>query len=194
VRAGLEPAVAAAFAAAHDALRAAGATVDEAPLPALERLPSLQANANIPAAEAYWWHRGLLATDEARYDPQIARRILRGAAITAGDYIDLLRGRRAYTEAFAAESEGYDALLWPTVAIVPPAVAALTADDEAYARTNVLVLRNTSAVNVLDGCALSLPLPTGGAPVGLMVVGRQDEDARLLRIGVAVEAVLGPPR
>lgn len=189
VRAGIEPPVAAAFTAALETLRAAGATVDEAPLPALERLPSLQANANIPAIEAYWWHRELLATSEARYDPQIARRILRGAAMSAGDYIDLLRGRRAYIEAFAAESEGYDALLWPTVAVVPPPVAAL-ADDDTYARTNLLILRNTSAVNVVDGCALSLPLPTGGAPVGLMVVGRQGEDARLLRIGAAVEAAI----
>jgi len=191
VRAGLDEPVAAAFAVGLAALRAAGATVDEAELPALERLPSLQANANIPAAEAYWWHRGLLATGQARYDPQIARRILRGAAISAGDYIDLLRGRRAYIEAVAAESDGYDALLWPTVAIGPPPLATLLADDDAYARTNLLSLRNTSAVNVLDGCALSLPLTASdGTPVGLMVVGRHGEDARLLRIGAAAEAAL----
>jgi aspartyl-tRNA(Asn)/glutamyl-tRNA(Gln) amidotransferase subunit A len=133
----------------------------------------------------------MLAADEARYDPQIARRILRGAAITAAEYIDLLRGRRAYVAAFHAESEGYDALLWPTVAIVPPPVRALVADDAAYASANVLILRNTSAVNALDGCALSLPLAgAGGAPAGLMIVGRHGEDARLLRIGAALEAVL----
>ena len=64
----------------------------------------------------------------------------------------------------------------------------MTADAELYARTNALVLRNTSAVNVLDGCALSLPLPAaGGAPVGLMVVGRRGEDAGLLRIGAGLE-------
>jgi aspartyl-tRNA(Asn)/glutamyl-tRNA(Gln) amidotransferase subunit A len=190
VRDGLDATVAAAFEQALAVLRAAGAVVDEATLPALELLPSLQANANIPAVEAYWWHRAMLASDEARYDPQIARRIKRGAAITAGEYIDLLRGRSAYIEAFAAETEGYDALLWPTVAIVPPPLATLTADDAAYGRVNLLVLRNTSAVNVLDGCALSLPMPAGGAPAGLMVVGRRGEDARLLRIGAAVETAL----
>ena len=82
-------------------------------------------------------------------------------------------------------------MLWPTVAIVPPAIATLTGDAEAYARINALVLRNTSAVNVLDGCALSLPLAAaGGAPVGLMVVGRRGEDAALLRIGAGLEAAL----
>jgi Asp-tRNA(Asn)/Glu-tRNA(Gln) amidotransferase A subunit family amidase len=36
-----------------------------------------------------------------------------------------------------------------------------------------------------------LPLAAaGGAPVGLMVVGRRDEDAVLLRIGAGLEAAL----
>jgi aspartyl-tRNA(Asn)/glutamyl-tRNA(Gln) amidotransferase subunit A len=191
VRAGLDDTVTAAFEAALAALRAAGATIDERPLAAFERLPALQGKLNISAAEAYWWHRTMLAKDEARYDVEIARRIHGGEAITAAEYIDLLRGRTAYIDAFTLETDAYDALLWPTVAIVPPAIATLTGDAEAYARINALVLRNTSAVNVLDGCALSLPLAAaGGAPVGLMVVGRRGEDAALLRIGAGLEAAL----
>jgi aspartyl-tRNA(Asn)/glutamyl-tRNA(Gln) amidotransferase subunit A len=194
VRVALDETVTAAFEAALGTLRAAGATIDEQPLAAFERLPALQGKLNISAAEAYWWHRTMLANDEARYDPEIARRIHGGEAITAAEYIDLLRGRAAYIEAFAAETDAYDALLWPTVAIVPPAIASLTGDAETYARINALVLRNTSAVNVLDGCALSLPLAAaGGAPAGLMVVGRRGEDAGLLRIGAGLEAALATP-
>jgi aspartyl-tRNA(Asn)/glutamyl-tRNA(Gln) amidotransferase subunit A len=192
VRAGLDDTVATAFIAALDVLRTAGAVIDEGPLAAFERLPALQGKLNISAAEAYWWHRGMLAKDEARYDVEIARRIHGGAAITTAEYIDLLRGRAAYIAAFSAESDGYDALLWPTVAIVPPPIAALVTDPEAYARVNALVLRNTSAANVLDGCAVSLPLAAArSAPVGLMVVGRRGEDAGLLRIAAGLEAVLG---
>ena len=191
VRVGLDETVTAAFEAALGALRAAGAVIDENPLAAFDRLPALQGKLNISATEAYWWHRTMLAADEARYDVEIARRIHGGEAITAAEYIDLLRGREAYIGAFASESDGYDALLWPTVAIAPPPIAALVADAEAYARVNALVLRNTSAVNVLDGCALTLPVAAaGGAPVGLMVVGRRGEDAGLLRIGAGLEAVL----
>jgi aspartyl-tRNA(Asn)/glutamyl-tRNA(Gln) amidotransferase subunit A len=191
VRDDLDAAVEAAFAAVVAALRASGAAVDDAPLAVLERLPALQANGGLPGAEAYWWHRAQLATSRDRYDPQIARRIERGAAISAGDYIDLLRGRRAFIEALAAQTEGYDALLWPTVAIVPPLLAPLQADDAFYARTNLLVLRNTSAVNVADGCALSLPVRAAdGAPVAVSIVGRRGEDARVLHIGAAVERLL----
>jgi aspartyl-tRNA(Asn)/glutamyl-tRNA(Gln) amidotransferase subunit A len=191
VRVGLDETVASAFAASLDALRSAGAAIEERPLAAFERLPALQGKLNISAAEAFWWHRSMLAANEARYDAEIARRIHGGEAISAAEYIDLLRGRAAYIDAFVAETADFDALLWPTVAIVPPAIASLIGDPEAYARINALVLRNTSAVNVLDGCALSLPLPAaGGAPVGLMVVGRGGEDAELLGIGAGFEAVL----
>ena len=193
VRESLDATVEAAFAGALEALRAAGATIVESPLPVLDRLPALQVHGGLPGAEAYWWHRAQLDAHGDAYDPQIARRIRRGGAITAGEYIDLLRGRRAAVAAFAAESEGYDALLWPTVAILPPAIAPLVADDELYARVNVLVLRNTSVINVVDGCSLSLPARApGGAPVGVMLAGRGGDDARILRIGAALEPVIAP--
>jgi aspartyl-tRNA(Asn)/glutamyl-tRNA(Gln) amidotransferase subunit A len=52
-------------------------------------------------------------------------------------------------------------------------------------------LRNTSAVNVLDGCAVSLPLTVhSGAPVGLMLVGRRGEDGGLLRMAGGLEDAL----
>jgi aspartyl-tRNA(Asn)/glutamyl-tRNA(Gln) amidotransferase subunit A len=191
VRVSLDETVSGAFEAALVRLRSAGAVIDEVPLKAFERLPALQGKVNISAAEAYWWHRALIAKDEARYDVEIAKRIRGGEGISAADYIDLLRGRDAYIAAFEAETANYDALLWPTVAIVPPPIAALTADPELYARINALVLRNTSVVNLLDGCAVSLPLGVaGGAPVGLMVVGRRGEDGGVLRIAGGLEDAL----
>ncbi len=192
VREGLDDVVGAAVANALDALRKGGALIDERPLEAFGRLPALQGKNNISAAEAYWLHREMLARDEARYDVEIARRIRSGEHISAADYIDLLRGRAAYIDAFEAETIGYDGLLWPTVAIVPPPIAELTADPDRYARTNALVLRNTSAVNALDGCALSLPLAArDGAPAGLMIVGRRGEDANVLGIAAGLELLLG---
>jgi len=45
--------------------------------------------------------------------------------------------------------------------------------------------------NFYDLPALSLPLPTEGLPVGLMVVGRRDADRELLAVGAAIESLLG---
>jgi aspartyl-tRNA(Asn)/glutamyl-tRNA(Gln) amidotransferase subunit A len=82
----------------------------------------------------------------------------------------------------------------PTVAIVAPPVAAF-ARDEDYARLNALLLRNTSLVNFLDGCAVTLPIHApGAAPVGLMLVGRAGEDRRLLAMALGIEAALAAAR
>jgi aspartyl-tRNA(Asn)/glutamyl-tRNA(Gln) amidotransferase subunit A len=83
----------------------------------------------------------------------------------------------------------------PTVPVVPPRVADLEHDDETFGRINALILRNPSAFNFLDSCALSLPChPRGEAPVGLMLAGAPFGDDALLAIGRAVEAVLETTR
>ena len=75
----------------------------------------------------------------------------------------------------------------PTVAIVAPTIAECRDAETTLAR-NQLVLRNTSIANFFDLCAISLPLPRGdGLPVGLMLVARNGQDRRLLRMAAAVE-------
>jgi aspartyl-tRNA(Asn)/glutamyl-tRNA(Gln) amidotransferase subunit A len=84
-----------------------------------------------------------------------------------------------------------DALIMPTVPVVPPAIDPLIRDDQHYGKTNMLVLRNCSVINFLDGCALSLPCHAQGeAPVGFMLASVGGNDQRLLSMGMAVERVL----
>jgi hypothetical protein len=57
-------------------------------------------------------------------------------------------------------------------------------DTEAFFSVNALLLRNTSVVNMLDGCALSLPCHTPDElPVGLMVWHAAGRDDPVLNIG-----------
>jgi aspartyl-tRNA(Asn)/glutamyl-tRNA(Gln) amidotransferase subunit A len=110
--------------------------------------------------------------------------------MTAAEYIRLVEARADFIRRFDAETEAFDALVMPTVPMTAPPVAAF-ARDEDYARLNIKLLRNTSIINFLDRCALSLPIePPGTAPVGLMVVGRHGEDRRLLAIGSGIETAL----
>jgi aspartyl-tRNA(Asn)/glutamyl-tRNA(Gln) amidotransferase subunit A len=190
VRADCDAVVSAAFADAVDTLRAAGAVVDEAPLEPLDRVFRLQSNGGLPAAEVYWAQRTLLEAHAGEYDPNVYFRIMRGSTLSAADYLDLLTGRADLIARFAAATRGYDALLWPTVPVVAPALAELE-DRDVFGRFNALILRNPSVVNTIDGCALSIPAYAPGTPpVGLGVVGRSGEDRTLLEIGSAVEAAL----
>ena len=48
-------------------------------------------------------------------------------------------------------------MILPTTANTPPRIADLVADDKAFTGANLLALRNCSLINVIDGCAISLP-------------------------------------
>lgn len=95
---GLDADVARAFEQALARLRAAGALVDELPLPALAELATLNAQGGFAAAESWAWHRARLAVRAADYDPRVSARIRRGEALGAADYIDLLQARARWID------------------------------------------------------------------------------------------------
>jgi aspartyl-tRNA(Asn)/glutamyl-tRNA(Gln) amidotransferase subunit A len=186
----LEAPVAEAFERAVAALSRAGARIVELPLDMLGELPRINIKGGLPVVEAYAWHEKLLERRGQDYDPRIRTRIGRGREMTAAEYIRLVNERADFIRRFNAETEAFDALVMPTVPITAPPIAAF-ARDEDYVRLNGKLLRNTSIINFLDRCALSLPIePPGTAPVGLMVVGRHSEDRRLLAIGMGMETKL----
>ena len=90
----------------------------------------------------------------------------------------------------AAITEPFDAVLMPTVPITAPKIAALEADEALFGQINLLALRNPTVSNFLDRCAISLPLPVDGLPIGLMLMGEAMADRRLLAIARGVEDAL----
>lgn len=187
----LEPAVATAFERALDALRAAGARIEERALPALPRVAELQTQGGITAAESWAWHHARLAERGDRYDPRVALRIRRGEAITPAAYQALLDARARWIHDMTASMQGIDAFLSPTVPLQAPEIAPLLHSDDLFFATNARLLRNTAVVNLLDGCAISIPCEhPGELPVGLMLWAPAMRDATLLGAASAVERTL----
>ncbi len=188
---GLDATVAATFDAALARLSAAGALILPLDLPELADIPAVNATGGFAASEAWALHRDIIARGRDRYDPRILARILRGERMSATDYIALVASRAALIAAIAPRTAGIDAVVLPTCPIVPPSLAEV-AEDRGYNRINMALLRNTSVGNFLDRCAISLPCHRPGeAPVGLMLMGEHDGDARLFAVAAAVEAALG---
>jgi len=187
---GMEGEVARAYARSLARLEAAGVKLEDLKLPEIERMPAINAHGGLVAPEAYAWHRSLITSDGPRYDPRILKRIARGEEMSAADYLDVLRQRAEVIAATAARTAPYDAVICPTVPLVPPAIAEVEEEKE-YNRINMLLLRNTTIGNFLDRCSISLPCHNpGDAPVGLMLMGEAMGDGRLLAISAAVEALL----
>jgi len=194
VNEGLDAEVETAIDTALKHLEAAGAIVSDVRFASLDRLPEIN-RIGFSSIEAYAWHRPLLDQHRDDYDPRVLFRIMKGELASAADYLDLLAERAAMIAEARTLWQRFDALVAPTTPMVPPRVADVMRDDETFFRINGRILRNPSAFNFLDTCALSLPChPRGSAPVGLMLADAPYADDALLALGRGVEAVLNTIR
>ena len=175
-------------------LRQAGAQIEDLVLPELDELAPMMSTGGFSPAESYAWHRALLAQDASRYDPRVAQRIQRGANMMAHEYIDLLQARTHWIARMTRALQDYDAVLSPTTPITAPRlsdVAPGAERDAEFFRVNGLLLRNTSVVNTLDGCGISLPChKAGDLPVGLMAWHGPMRDDTLLQLALVLEPLL----
>ena len=186
----LEPAVARAVDSALSRLSAAGAIVVDITLAELAEIAQINAPGGFSPVEASAVHRHRIAAHRGGYDPRVVARIELGMSVGAVDYIVMQDRRRDWISRVVQALEGFDALLCPTVPMVAPAIESLAADADFF-KTNGLLLRNTFAINFLDGCSFSLPCHAAGElPVGLMLSSVNGDDARLAAVALAVEAAL----
>ncbi|HEY4139795.1 MAG TPA: amidase [Pseudolabrys sp.] len=176
------------FPAALAGLEKAGARLSDEALPLVDDMAKLLARTSILVAEAYAIHRDRLTRRAADIDPIIVGRTEKGRDISSADYIDILQTRAAMIRAMDARLADLDVLVMPTCPIVAPRIDEVATDPKVFMSRNAALLRNTTIVNFFDCCSVSLPLPRdGGLPTGLMLVARNGQDRRLLRIAAAME-------
>jgi aspartyl-tRNA(Asn)/glutamyl-tRNA(Gln) amidotransferase subunit A len=186
----LDDAVARTFDRALETLSRQGALIERIAVPEFLDVAPMNAKGGFAAAESYAWHRYLIVSKGDIYDPRVSMRILRGEGMSAADYIDLLGARRSLIARAAVRLAPYDALVMPTAANTPPRIADL-ADDKAFTKANLLSLRNCTLINMMDGCAISLPAHREGeAPVGLMLAASGGADRRIFELAAGMETVI----
>jgi aspartyl-tRNA(Asn)/glutamyl-tRNA(Gln) amidotransferase subunit A len=186
----VDRATAAAFETTISRLSAAGVTVVDLQTPELSEIPGINAKGGFAAYEAYAFHKAWMKEHPGDYDPRVLVRILKGEAQSNDDYVVLQAARRSLIERMAKRTGDVDAMVMPTVPVLAPTLTELESDAE-YGRANLLMLRNPTVANLLDGCAISLPChEPGTAPVGLMLVAGHGDDHRLLAISSCIEGIL----
>lgn len=175
------------FEGAVDRLAAKGARVERGQVP--EVAEAVELAGVLVRAEAYaTWHKAINAMPEKMF-ARIRERFLSGAEITAADYIAGWQRLRVLRDHWHGVTGGYDAVILPTSAILPPDAARLMTDDGYYVQENLLALRNTRISNMLDLCAITLP--TGQPSCGISLMAPPGQEERLLRLASAAERALG---
>ncbi len=185
----IDPEISAAVEAALKTLEDLGAAIEGIHLPdELADLFRAYRGIQMPEATAAHMEAGWWPARSDDYGPIVRSRLEMGGQLPAADYVKAQRLRRAFSEGVRALMQRVDALVLPTLPIMPPRrdqldQPILLGDRELDASS--ALLRFTFPFNMTGQPALSLPcgFSTSGLPIGLQVVGRHLDEATVLRIG-----------
>jgi aspartyl-tRNA(Asn)/glutamyl-tRNA(Gln) amidotransferase subunit A len=188
----LEPAVAKAFERTLSLLSGKGAVITEIELSELNEIAQINAPGGLSPIESYAACKEFVDHESHQMDHRVLQRMMLGKGVSAADYIKLLDNRQDWIKRTSRVLAPFDALISPTVPMQAPKTQPLMDSDEEFFRVNRLLLRNTFAINFLDGCAFSLPMQIEDElPMGLMLSASAGLDARLAEIALGTEWALG---
>ena len=181
---GLSPEVAALFEAEKARLMEMGHELVPVDMSAIGAAVGL--NKIIVSVEAHRIYADDLDRLEELGDPRVLSRIRFAETLSDAEIAEAYDKRAAIVAQFNAAMEGLDALVAPTLMRLPPSIAEVEAE---FDRLNMEMLRNTSLVNLVDGCALAMPTP-GLTPAFsmTMLVGVKGADAALFAIAERLTA------
>ncbi len=184
----IDPEVRAAFETSLDTLRALGHSVETVVLPHLKY--ALGAELAILASEASAYHRDRMRMQANDFSSNVRRELDAGMTVLATDYLLGQRVRRLICRDFAEVFTKLDVLATPTIPIVAPRIGAATVSIEGvdYPALNA-IWRNVFPTNLTGSPTLCLPngFSRSNLPISLQLIGRNFDEATLLRLGVQLQ-------
>jgi Asp-tRNA(Asn)/Glu-tRNA(Gln) amidotransferase A subunit family amidase len=140
-------------------------------------------------AQAFSYHRSMVAKSPELYDADTLGRIRSGESISDETYHAALGKLEVIRREVAEKFEGVDALVAPTTPILPPRLSVIRKDPARLRLTELILLRNTRPVNVWGVPAISVPCGSSadGLPIGLQIMGPPQGEKTVLSIASLFE-------
>lgn len=188
----LNPEIARAFEAANARLKAQGCRLEEIQVPeAPERAAYFPVS--MPSSLLAIFGKENFLAQKHQMDPVIAKRVESGLEAKAYEFLALEDQRTRSRAAVGERFIGYDAWVSPTTTDFAPLVSELEDPDKGM-QLALGMTQNTQPANYLGLCAVSLPLPVKGLPIGYQLMGAPETDLKLLEMAVEIEKVLSDSR
>jgi aspartyl-tRNA(Asn)/glutamyl-tRNA(Gln) amidotransferase subunit A len=177
---GVDDEITRAFEEAMGTLRRLGADVRDVTIPSLAATHSFLL---IMLAEAYAYHERDLRTHPELYGDVLRERLLGGALVTGGEYVQAQRIRARIAAETAEVLRGVDVLATPTTP-KPATPFALAHDPEfGFPKSNMPPFNITGSPTLALPCGFS----STGLPLSMQLAGRPFDEARVLQVGHAYE-------
>ncbi len=186
---GCDDGIAPAFDVAVEHLGRAGARVSRGEVPEFDGVVRAMRELSPVVTSEAWaaWGELIEANPGVMYT-RIEERFRQGKGADAAKDDAARREFARLSEALCRRMDEHGLIVMPTTPIWPPEVRRLLDDPAYFAERNLMALRNTRLANLLGLC--SLTIPTNTPMCGLMLFAPPRAEARLLRIGSAIEAAL----
>lgn len=179
------PEVTAALDTAASLLAKEGAELRDVTLPDLKQCAAI--NRTIMHAEAWAIHQDWLRTRPGDYGALSRKRLLTGAFLGAGDYVDAQRRRLKLIAAVEDVLRSVDVLLCASSMDPPCRIDDAAAIGHTYPRQ----ARTPFNVTGHPALAMMAGLSRDGLPLSLQFVGRSRDEATVLRVAAAFERASG---
>ena len=184
----LDAEVAARIDAALTKIAAAGASIAPVSVPEIAEFDPVFGGI-VPGELVEILGRARIERDRALFDDIAQSRVIAATQYPPARLADAKKRQVELRDLVRAKMQGLDGWLAPTTPLVPGPLANDFTLMPAL-EWNKRALRNTRIGNVFEQCGVSLPL-AGDLPVGLQIACSGLEDAKLLSLAAAIEAVVG---
>jgi aspartyl-tRNA(Asn)/glutamyl-tRNA(Gln) amidotransferase subunit A len=189
----IDPEVETAVRQAISALEALGVEAREVALPSMQYAGALRIAG---MADSVVTHEPYLKTHRHDYGPTVLYRTLAGQFVLARDYSKALKVQRLIKEEYARVLQDVDFLVTPAAPVAAWRIdtETVTLGGTAYPVRGPgagMTARCTSPSNATGLPAMSIPcgFTRAGLPIGLQLIGRPFDEARLFQVAHGYEAV-----
>lgn len=146
-------------------------------------------------SEAYVVHKNNLSEYPDMWDDEVKDRLNTALDDKGYEYAKALRMQQSSKQVFDHALEHVDALVTPTVPIMPPKIneryTGVDKSDANHIRWSILRLTAPTNLNGLPSLTLPCGFSSDGMPIGIQLIGRAFDEAKLYQLGYALEQKLG---
>jgi aspartyl-tRNA(Asn)/glutamyl-tRNA(Gln) amidotransferase subunit A len=168
-------------------LRHQGCRIEPVTLPEMDDLLVVQQI--VFACESYSTMKKYLQQCPEKIDQEIRNRGIAGLLLQSGDYIEMLQLRHRLIRQQYQSMAGVDALLTPTLPILPSKVGQRDVLIDGKPGHTRILSKLTGPSNTTGFPAISVPggVSSDGRPVGVQLIGKPNSEAQLYNLAYAIE-------